>query len=112
MAIRIRFRCYQPILFSAFALILTASPTSAAEHFPWPAYAAKSADWCRSDEAAHLADNVLSHQSPRGDWPKNIDTSKEPYKGDRSRIEGTFDNSATVGEMRFLAKLYNATQRE
>ena len=51
---------------------------------------------------ARLAENVLSHQSARGDWPKNLDTSAGPFRGDRSHLRGTFDNGATVGEMRFL----------
>ena len=44
-----------------------------------------------------------------GSWPKNLDTSKEPYRGDPSRIEGTFDNGATFDELRFLARAYRAT---
>ena len=58
---------------------------------------------------ARIAENVLSHQSQQGDWPKNIDTSEKPFDGDRSRLVGTFDNGATVGEIRFLAKAHVVT---
>ena len=53
--------------------------------------------------------NIRSHQSRRGDWPKNVDNSAEPYQGDPAKIEGTFDNGATVGELRFLARAFRAT---
>ena len=55
--------------------------------------------------------NVLSHQSTQGDWPKNIDTSASRYEGDRSNLTGTFDNGATVGEVRFLARAFKVTGR-
>jgi PelA/Pel-15E family pectate lyase len=70
-------------------------------------YLKKPAAWYSSDEAKTIAANVLSQQAPLGDWPKNGDTA-QPYKGDRQKIEGTFDNGATVNEMRFLAKMFNA----
>jgi len=83
----------------------------AADHFSWPSYANKSEDWYRGEEAARVAENVLSWQSAHGSWPKNIDTAAKPYQGDRSRLRGTFDNGATRGEIRFLARAYNATKR-
>jgi pectate lyase len=56
-------------------------------------------------------DCILSWQSEHGDWPKNTDTTK-PYLGKRSEIEGTFDNGATTGELRTLARAFNATGGE
>ena len=54
---------------------------------------------------------MLSFQSPRGSWPKNIDTASAPYGGKPERLSGTFDNGATRSEMRFLARAYNATKQ-
>jgi pectate lyase len=100
----------RPIL-AALALAGAGAADATAASFPWRSLATKSDDWYRSDEAARLAENVLSQQSDRGDWPKNIDTSAEPYKGDRSQLHGTFDNGATVGELRFLARAFVVTGR-
>ena len=103
-------RVIRPIRF-AMVLFVMASPGTRAESFPWRGYADKPDDWYRGIEGTRIAENVLSHQSERGDWPKNIDTSKTPYHGDRSRLQGTFDNGATIGEIRFLARAYVATDR-
>lgn len=92
-------------------LLTTVPATTWAAGFPWRTFATKPDDWYRSDEAARLVGNVLSHQSARGDWPKNIDTSAKPYDGDRAKLQGTFDNGATVGELRFLARAHAATDK-
>jgi PelA/Pel-15E family pectate lyase len=101
-------RGIQPIIW-AMVLFCVAAPGASAKSFPWRVYAEKPEDWYKSGEGARIAENVLSHQSQQGDWPKNIDTSEKPYDGDRSRLVGTFDNGATVGEIRFLAKAYAVT---
>jgi pectate lyase len=93
-------------LVAVLALLGAAGGDAHAAGFPWKSLAAKSDAWYRTDEAARLARNVLSQLSDRGNWPKNIDTSVAPYQGDRSRLRGTFDNGATVGEMRFLAPAF------
>jgi pectate lyase len=72
-------------------------------------YLHKPADWFASDDAKRVASNVLSHQSELGGWPKNIDTTAKPYTGDRKDLKPTFDNSATTDELRFLARIFNAT---
>src|SRR5579883_990186 len=95
----------------SLVLAMTVATGALAKSFPWRTYSKKTDDWYRGDQAAQLAENVLSHQSDRGDWPKNLDTSATRYDGDRSKLKGTFDNGATVGEMRFLAKAYLATER-
>jgi pectinesterase len=75
----------------------------------WGVYSDKTDDWYRSEEAQQIADNILSWQSPHGSWPKNINTERRPYTDDPNKLEGTFDNGATTGEMRFLARAFNAT---
>lgn len=86
--------------------------TAQAEGPSWQRYAKKPEAWYRSTEGKRVADSVLSYQSVRGSWPKNIDTSLKPYQGDRANLHGTFDNGATRSEIRFLARAYNAAQRE
>ena len=98
-------------ILSAILLAGVVAPVASAQSFRWGQYARKPDDWFRSDEATSAAANILSHQSARGDWPKNLDTSARPYTGDRSRLQGTFDNGATVGEVRFLARAFHATDR-
>jgi len=64
--------------------------------------------WFRTPEARSAVDNVLSWQSPRGAWPKNQDTTAQPFRGDPRTLAGTFDNGATTGELRLLARAYHA----
>ena len=72
-------------------------------------YAKQSTEWFQSEEGRRIADNVLTWQTPHGSWPKNRDTASEPFDGNRDDLRGTFDNSATIGELRFLARAFRAT---
>jgi len=72
-------------------------------------YLEKSDPWYRSAEGRRVAETILSYQSDLGGWPKNIDTTKVPYTGDRKALRPTFDNGATTDELRVLARMYVAT---
>ncbi|HEU6447139.1 MAG TPA: pectate lyase [Verrucomicrobiae bacterium] len=82
--------------------------------------------WYRGAEARRIADIVISFQTPAGGWSKNLDLSKhvrtpgEQFAPDNNSVYlsngdfdvapawdyvGTFDNDATISEMRFLAKV-------
>jgi len=105
---------------------------------PPPGHSARSiplnnpASWYDESEARRIADIVVSFQTPAGGWSKNLDLTQHPrapgesftsnnnsrYLGqadfDISRdthwdYVGTFDNNATVTELRFLAKVITAT---
>ena len=76
----------------------------------WRDYHRKPDDWFRSRDGLLIAKNILSWQSPRGDWPKNTDTMTKPFSGNTKKIRGTFDNGATTGELRFLAGAFRATK--
>jgi len=91
--------------------ILTAAVASSAAgaDASWRTYAEKRDEWYRGPEGRRITANILSFQAPKGDWPKNTDTSAAHYEGDPTKIRGTFDNGATVGELRFLARAYRAT---
>ena len=72
-------------------------------------YLKKPDAWYASAEAARVGANVLSYQSDLGGWPKNTDTTSDPYRGDRGTLKPTYDNGATTDELRLLARLYEAT---
>lgn len=91
----------------ATLLLVLACPCSAAKGRARQ-YLDKSDAWFASAEAKRIADNILSYQGEAGGWPKNIDTTAAPFRGDRNQLYPTFDNSATTDEMRFLARVYKA----
>ena len=85
------------------------------------------AAWYGSDEARHIADNIVSFQTPAGGWGKNQDFTKSPrLKGQmwvvfepsarthpqdypnpaavHWHFVGTIDNDATNTQLHFLAK--------
>ncbi|TAK98536.1 MAG: pectate lyase [Verrucomicrobia bacterium] len=93
------------------------------------------AAWYASDEARHIADIVVSFQTPAGGWSKNLDLSQHPraaaesFAPDNSSrwtnapdndiphdirwsYVGTFDNDATTTELRFLAKVAAANPKQ
>jgi pectate lyase len=78
----------------------------------WKKLLEKPDAWYKSAEGAQIAANIVSFQSAQGSWPKNVDTTSHAYTGDRHKLQGTFDNGATFGELRFLAKAYQAARRE
>ena len=67
-------------------------------------------DWFRSEEGKRAIANVRSWQAQQGDWPSNTRTPAAPFDGDPSKLRGNFDNGATTGELRFLARAFKATQ--
>ena len=69
------------------------------------------AAWYASPEARHVADVIVSFQTPAGGWGKNVDRSgalRQPGQrwvpGDHGYV-GTIDNNATTTELRFLARV-------
>lgn len=73
-------------------------------------YRSKPADWFRSDEGRGVIRNVLAWQTPSGAWPKNTDTAADPRRPSTgTEAGGTFDNGATTGELRFLARAMDVT---
>jgi PelA/Pel-15E family pectate lyase len=87
--------------------------------------------WYGSAEARRIADNIVSYQTPAGGWSKNLDFTKHPRTpgegfapdnislflaeadydaphNTRWNYVGTFDNDATVTQLRFLSKVISA----
>ncbi len=102
-------RTARSILVLAVVGVALSSAHAPADSFDWGDYEDQPDDWFRGAEAARMTGNILTWQSNAGDWPKNTNTSKEPFTGDRNKLAGTFDNGATTGELRFLARMYRAT---
>jgi PelA/Pel-15E family pectate lyase len=82
---------------------LTVANASALEH------AKESDDWFRSAEGRRLVETVITWQTPRGNWPKSIDTTLKVFTGNASGLTGTFDNGATTGELLLLGRAAQAT---
>lgn len=99
------------------ATAANAATSDAAEtdlaHLSWTRVACHMPDaWYATEQAAALADTVLTAQLACGGWFKNLPYHKlepkhrrELAKAQQSGI-GIFDNDATTTEMRFLAKVY------
>lgn len=75
--------------------------------------------WYASNEAKLVAENVLLTQKSIGGWEKNkpyhhpMDADeKAAYLKTRDDIGATFDNDATISELRFLANVYSQTRDE
>ena len=66
--------------------------------------------WFSSEQGRQTLEHILSWQSENGDWPKNEDTSRKAFSGDRLKLLGTFDNGATTGELRVLARAFRLTK--
>ena len=92
----------------------------------------KPAEWFGCTEARRIASNLVTFQTPAGGWGKNTDFATrprhpgEPYgAGNGNKLSGpadfdtpenvrwnyvgTFDNEATITELRFLAKVISAS---
>ena len=92
----------------------------------------QSAEWYGGAEARRIADIAVSFQTPAGGWGKNMDFTKHPRApgehfatdngshflaaGDNDTPQdsswsyvGTFDNDATITQLRFLAKVISAS---
>jgi PelA/Pel-15E family pectate lyase len=72
-----------------------------------------------SDDAVRIADNVLLYQRDTGGWQRDIDMTyvlseadKTKFLKTKSEKDSTIDDGATITQMRYLAKVYNATDLE
>jgi PelA/Pel-15E family pectate lyase len=94
-----------------FLALLALSPLVAADESA-RRFLKKPDSWFASPEAKKVAAIILSFQTDAGGWPKNTDTISKAYDGDRTKLVPTFDNKATVDELRFMARMLNATKDE
>ena len=76
-------------------------------------------DFYGSKEALRIAETVLLYQRDNGGWPKSYDRArnlsphdKEKLLGQKKQSDTTIDNGSTYSEVRYLAKVYNASKDE
>ncbi len=102
-----------PARSSVASVVLVASLASPGEaQQRWREVPAQSPEWHRSAEARRIAEVVLRFQHPSGGWSKNVDwvaplneAAATLTRDGNVETSATIDNGATVGEMRFLAKV-------
>ena len=104
----------RPWLAVAIFLVLSsaaAPPALAADApFVWnAAVLTRPADWYATPAVRRIADNLLTHQSREGGWPKNTPLG-DPARADADPgLANTFDNQATTLPLAFLARMTTAT---
>lgn len=91
------------VIFLASACFAAATPSD---------FLKKPVAWFDSPEGREITARILTWQSVQGSWPKNKDTTRAGFTGDRRKLNGTFDNGATTGEIRYLARAFRATGDE
>ena len=103
--------------------ILKDAPSGSIEHsekVPWRRALSQDKQWYASKEAQRIADNVLLYQHDNGGWYKNNDMSNELTPREKNELREvknkdagtTIDNGATYTQLRYLAKVYQATGKE
>ena len=85
----------------------------------WSRCLSQKPNFYAGDEAVRIADNVLLYQRNTGGWQKGVDMARVLSEAERTKInkaktkkDSTLDNGATHTQMRYLAKVYNATRLE
>lgn len=74
-------------------------------------------EFFKTADARRIGDQMLLYQRVTGGWPKNIDMARpmtdekmaEAVAGHDRRNDSTTDNDATTTQMKFLARLWQAT---
>lgn len=92
---------------------------SAVGSISWKSCLEQKSRFYATDEAIRIADNVLLFQRDTGGWPKGIDMARILGEEEKAKLlkaksnkDSTLDNGATHTQMRYLAKVYNATKIE
>jgi PelA/Pel-15E family pectate lyase len=103
-------------LFASFTVFVVSDAVTLRVN--WRNVLRQKAEWYGSEEAAQIADNVLLYQRHNGGWDKNIDMAVPLAPAERAKIladkgapYATIDNGATVTQLHYLAKVFNATQQ-
>lgn len=112
-------RCPAALALPALLLADMAGAQSNPAAISWSQVLGQPPGWYASAEAVRIADNVLLYQHANGGWEKNIDMARPTGAAARTRIREqrdsdgtTIDNGATYTQIRFLARVHEATGRE
>jgi hypothetical protein len=99
-------------------LVFAAGAQASPAPIPWSCALDQPAGWYASAEAVRIAENVLQYQHDNGGWEKNIDMARPLADSERTHVgktdlEGgtTIDNGATWTQIRYLARVYEATRQ-
>ena len=112
---------YLLLFFSGIAFSGEAAAENGSDaHIAWKDALRQEEGWYQGEEAACVADNVLLYQLDTGGWPKNLDMAKPlnekdrdallQKKGDKKAV--TIDNGATYTQLEFLARVFNAANKD
>jgi PelA/Pel-15E family pectate lyase len=88
-----------------------ATPLASGGSWQFSSLLSKSAADYGTETAKLVADNILEFQNENGGWMKlenTVDMTKS-IKQNTTVLKSTIDNSATITELRYLAKVYAAT---
>lgn len=92
---------------------------NSAEVISWSRCLSQRPEFYATDQAIRIADNVLLYQRDSGGWRQNIDMArilseqdKAQVRKDKNKEDSTLDNGATHTQIRYLAKVYYATELE
>ncbi|MDT0686990.1 pectate lyase [Autumnicola psychrophila] len=118
----INLREYVKIAISISFILIAMQPSIYAqnEQISWGRAQNQDNGWYALEEAQRIADNVLLYQHENGGWYKNIDMADELTSAEKeelrkqkfTKLGTTIDNGATHTQLRYLAKVYNATGEE
>jgi PelA/Pel-15E family pectate lyase len=106
------------LLFCLFALMIASRARGGKRPaaISWRRCLSQKVEFYAGDEAVRIADNVLLYQRNTGGWQKNIDMASVLSEQDKAKIrraknknDSMLDNGATHTQMRYLARVYNAT---
>ncbi len=106
-------------LFTAAMVLGAQSGRMPVRPISWGRCLAQKSEFYAGDEAIRIADNVLMHQRSTGGWAKGIDMARVLSDSDKARLrtrknrqDSILDNGATHTQIRYLAKVYDATRLE
>lgn len=112
------------VFFLSSSVCLQGWSQSDTESTPWDEALDQEQAWYASSEARRIADNVLLYQHESGGWSKNLDMAQGLSEAEKDSIRQeqaaggttlsniTIDNGATYTPMRYLARVYEATQQQ
>ena len=109
--------------FKAFLLVFLVSGfvfSQRTNNISWEKAQRQDSSWYGSEEAIRIADNILIYQNNNGGWLKNINMAgvlskkeKQILQEEKLKSNGTtIDNGATHTQLRYLARVYNQTEKD
>jgi len=106
-------------LFTSAMVLGAPGPKESVRPISWGRCLAQKPEFYAGDEGVRIADNVLLYQRSTGGWAKGIDMARVLSDSDKARLrtgkdrqDSILDNGATHTQIRYLARVYDATRLE